>query len=82
MVIELFLILLLGASILVVLEEDLIRSLIFLALASIFLIILIYMYKAPDVSLTFSVVSSGASVVLFLVIIKKLEESGYERKYL
>ena len=80
MVIELFLVLFLGASMLVVFEEDLIRALIFLAMSSIFLMILIFLYKAPDVALTFAIVSTGASTVLFLAIIKKLEQFGYERK--
>ncbi len=80
MLIELFLVLFLIASLLVVLEKNLIRALIFLGLASIFLIFLIYLYRAPDVALTFSIVSTGATTVLFLAIIKKLEDFGYERE--
>ena len=80
MIVELFLVLFLGASILVVFEEELVRALIFLAMASIFLLILIYLYRAPDVALTFAIVSTGASTVLFLAIINKLEKLGYERR--
>ncbi|MFP4000776.1 MAG: Na(+)/H(+) antiporter subunit B [Thermoplasmata archaeon] len=79
-VIDLFLLLFVISSLLVVLEEDLIRALIFLGLASVFLILILYLYRAPDVALTFSIVSTGATTVLFLSIIKKLEGFGYERK--
>lgn len=75
-----FLFLFIGASALVVFEDDLIMSLIFLAMASLFLIILIYLYRAPDVALTFSIVSTAASTVLFLAAIKKLEMMGYKRR--
>lgn len=80
MVIELFLILFLGACVLVVLEDDLIRALIFLALSSLFLVMLIYLYSAPDVALTLAIVSGAANTILFLAVIKKLESEGYERK--
>lgn len=80
MIIELFLILLLGACILVVLEDHLIRALIFLAMATLFLVVLLYLYKAPDVALTFAVVNTAATTVLFLATIYKLENFGYERK--
>jgi len=79
MIIELFLILFLGACFLVVFEENLIRALVFLAMSSTFLIILIFLYKAPDVALTMGVVSSAATTILFLAVIKKLEGIGYER---
>ncbi|MBS3817455.1 MAG: DUF4040 domain-containing protein [Candidatus Thermoplasmatota archaeon] len=80
MMIDLFLVLFLISSILVVLESDLVRTLIFLALSSVFLIFLLYIHRAPDVALTFSIVSSGATTVLFIAVIKKLEEVGYERE--
>ena len=79
MIIELFLVLFLGSCFLVVFEEDLIRALIFLAMSSLFLVVLIYLYKAPDVAFTMAVVSSAATTILFLAVIKKLEEIGYER---
>jgi len=82
MIIELFLVLFLVANILVIMEDDLIRALVFLALASVFLILLLYLYRATDVALAFSIVSTGATTVLFLAIIKKLERFGYERKRL
>ncbi len=81
MMIDLFLVLFLISSVLVILENDLIRALIFLAFTSIFLIFLLYLYRAPDVALTYSIVSTGASTVLFLAIIKKLEKFGYEREH-
>ncbi|MFW6064356.1 MAG: Na(+)/H(+) antiporter subunit B [Candidatus Natronoplasma sp.] len=80
LIIDLFLVLFLLSSLMVVLEKDLIRALIFLALSSIFLILLLYLYRAPDVALTFSIVSTGASTVLFIAIIKKLERFGYDRE--
>lgn len=80
MIIDLFLVLFLISSLMVVLEKDLIRALIFLAFTSIFLILLLYLYRAPDVALTFSIVSTGANTVLFIAIIKKLERFGYERE--
>ncbi len=70
---ELFLILFLGTSILVVLEDDLLNALVFLALGSLVLIILVYLYMALDVALTFAVVNSAATTILFLVVIKKME---------
>lgn len=73
MVTELFLILFLGASILVVVEHDLLNALIFLALGSLMLVVLVFMYRALDVALTFAVVNSAASTILFLVVIKKME---------
>ncbi len=79
MIIELFLVLFLGTCFLVVFEENLIRALVFLAMSSTFLIILIFLYKAPDVALTMGVVSSAATTILFLAVIKKLEGIGYER---
>ncbi len=82
MIIELFLVLFLVSNILVIMEDDLIRALVFLALASVFLILLLYLYRATDVALAFSIVSTGATTVLFLAIIKKLERFGYERKRL
>ena len=82
MIIELFLVLFLISNILVIMEDDLIRALVFLALASVFLILLLYLYRATDVALAFSIVSTGATTVLFLAIIKKLERFGYERKCL
>ncbi|MGM0404644.1 MAG: Na(+)/H(+) antiporter subunit B [Thermoplasmatota archaeon] len=82
MVIELFLILLLGACILVVLEKDLIRCLIFLSFASIFVIILVYLYNAPDVALTLAVVNGAASTILFLAVIKKIEVIGDQESYI
>ncbi len=69
---ELFLILFLGTSILVVIEKDLINALVFLAIASLLLIVIIYLYRALDVALTFAVVNSAATTILFLVVIKKL----------
>ncbi len=79
MIIELFLVLFLGSCFLVVFEKDLIRALVFLAMSSLFLVVLIYLYRAPDVALTMGVVSSAATTILFLAVIKKLEEIGYER---
>ncbi len=72
MIMELFLVLFLGTSILVVIEDDLINALVFLAIASLILIVMIYLYRALDVALTFAVVNSAATTVLFLVVIKKL----------
>lgn len=79
MIIELFLVLFLGSCFLVVFEKDLIRALVFLAMSSLFLVVLIYLYRAPDVALTMGVVSSAATTILFLAVIKKLEGTGYER---
>ncbi len=72
MIMELFLVLFLGTSILVVIEKDLINALVFLAIASLLLIVVIYLYRALDVALTFAVVNSAATTVLFLVVIKKM----------
>ena len=79
MIIELFLVLFLGSCFLVIFEDDLIHALVFLGLSSLFLVVLIYLYKAPDVALTMGVVSSAATTILFIAVIKKLEGIGYER---
>ena len=72
MLTQLFLLLFLGACILVVFENDLVRCLIFLGMSAAFLVILTYLYRAPDVALTFAVVNSTATTVLFLAIMKKV----------
>ncbi len=72
MLTQLFLVLFLGSCVLVIIEEDLIRCLIFLGLSALFLIILTYLYRAPDVALTFAVVNAAATTVLFLAILKKV----------
>ncbi|MFO8110642.1 MAG: DUF4040 domain-containing protein [Thermoplasmata archaeon] len=61
-----------GACILVVFESNLIRCIIFLGMSAAFLVILTYLYRAPDVALTFAVVNSAATTVLFLSILKKV----------
>ncbi len=72
MLTQLFLVLFLGSCVLVIVEEDLVRCLIFLGLSALFLIILTYLYRAPDVALTFAVVNATATTVLFLAILKKV----------
>ncbi len=72
MIMELFLVLFLGTSILIIVEKDLINALVFLAIASLLLIVIIYLYRALDVALTFAVVNSAATTILFLVVIKKM----------
>ncbi len=73
MLTQLFLILFLGACIVVILERDLVRCLIFLGMSAVFLVILTYLYRAPDVALTFAVVNAAATTVLFIAILKKVD---------
>ncbi len=72
MLIDLFLILFLGAAVLVVLEKDLLRALIFLSMLSVFIVILSYLYKAPAVTVTVAVVNAAATSMIFLVIMNKI----------
>jgi len=72
MLTQLLLILFLGSAVLVVFDEDLFRSLIYLSLLSIFIVILTYLYRAPAVTVTVAVVNGAISPMLFLVIMSKI----------
>lgn len=72
MILEIFLILLVIASILFVLAKNLLRSLVFLSLNTLLLVIILFLLQAPDVAITMAVVGTGATTILYLSVIKKL----------
>jgi uncharacterized MnhB-related membrane protein len=74
MIQEIFLILLIIFSILVVGTKDLLKSLVFLSSSSLILVLLLFLLQVPDVAITLAVVGTGATTVLFLTVIKKVSK--------
>ncbi len=72
MLTQVLLVLFLVAAVSVVLEEDLLRALIYLSFLSVFVIILTYLYRAPAVTVTAAVVNGAISPMLFLVVMNKI----------
>ena len=72
MVEEALLILIVIFSIFVVLSKKLLRALIFLSMSTLLLVVILFLYQAPDVAITMAVVSTGATTILFLTVLKKV----------
>jgi uncharacterized MnhB-related membrane protein len=72
MIQEIFLIFLVILSILVVVSKDLLRSLVFLSVSTILLVLLLFILQAPDVAITMAVIGTGATTILYLTVIKKV----------
>jgi len=72
MIQEIFLIFLVILSILVVVSKDLLRSLVFLSVSTILLVLLLFLLQAPDVAITMAVIGTGATTILYLTVIKKV----------
>jgi len=72
MIEEIFLILLVILSILVVISKDLLRSLIFLSASTVLIVLLLFLLQAPDVAITMAVIGTGATTILYLTVIKKV----------
>ena len=72
MILEIFLVFLVIASIFFVLAKTLLRSLIFLSLNTLLLVIILFLLQAPDVAITMAVVGTGATTILYLSVIKKI----------
>jgi uncharacterized MnhB-related membrane protein len=72
MILELLLIFLIVASIFFVAAKTLLKSLVFLSLNTLLLVIILFVLQAPDVAITMAVVGTGATTVLYLSAIKKL----------
>lgn len=72
MILEILLIFLVVASILFVAAKTLLKSLVFLSLNTLLLVIILFLLQAPDVAITMAVVGTGATTVLYLSAIKKL----------
>ena len=72
MILEVFLVVLVIASICFVLAKTLLRSLIFLSVNTLFLVIILFLLQAPDVAITMAVVGTGATTILYLSVIRKL----------
>ena len=74
MIEEILLILLVISSILVVESKNLLNALVFLASNTLLLAVLLYLLQAPDVAITMAVVGTGATTIIYLTAIKKIEE--------
>jgi energy-converting hydrogenase B subunit D len=72
MILEILLLFLVAASILFVAAKTLLKSLVFLSLNTLLLVIILFLLQAPDVAITMAVVGTGATTVLYLSTIKKL----------
>jgi uncharacterized MnhB-related membrane protein len=72
MILEFFLVILVIASIFFVVSKTLLRSLIFLSVNTLFLVIILFLLQAPDVAITMAVVGTGATTILYLSVIRKL----------
>jgi len=72
MIEEIFLILLVIFSILVVTSKKLLKSLIFLSASTLPLVILLFLFQAPDVAITMAVIGTGATTVLYLTVFKRV----------
>ena len=72
MIQEIFLIFLVILSILVVVSKNLLRSLVFLSVSTILLVLLLFLLQAPDVAITMAVIGTGATTILYLTVIKKV----------
>lgn len=72
MILEILLIFLIVASIFFVAAKTLLKSLVFLSLNTLLLVIILFVLQAPDVAITMAVVGTGATTVLYLSAIKKL----------
>ena len=72
MIQEILLLALLFISIIIVLLKDLMKALIALSVSSLLIVLLLFLFKAPDVAITMAVVGTGATTILYLTVIKKL----------
>ncbi|HMA83164.1 MAG TPA: hydrogenase subunit MbhD domain-containing protein [Candidatus Thermoplasmatota archaeon] len=72
MILEILLLFLVAASIFFVAAKTLLKSLVFLSLNTLLLVIILFLLQAPDVAITMAVVGTGATTVLYLSAIKKL----------
>jgi len=72
MILEIFLVILVIAAIFFVVAKTLLRSLIFLSLNTLLLVIILFLLQAPDVAITMAVVGTGATTILYLSVLRKL----------
>ncbi|MBS3748806.1 MAG: DUF4040 domain-containing protein [Candidatus Thermoplasmatota archaeon] len=72
MILEILLLFLVAASIFFVAAKTLLKSLVFLSLNTLLLVIILFLLQAPDVAITMAVVGTGATTVLYLSAMKKL----------
>ena len=73
MIHEVLLIFLVVVSLLVIFSRSLLRSLIFLSSSTVILVALFFLLQAPDVALTQAVVGTGATTVIYLLALRKVE---------
>jgi multicomponent Na+:H+ antiporter subunit B len=72
MILEIFLVFLVIASICFIAAKSLLKSLIFLSANTLLLVIILFLLQAPDVAITMAVVGTGATTILYLSVIKKI----------
>jgi len=72
MILQIFLIMIIIASILFILAKTLLQSLIYLSLNTLLLVIILFFLQAPDVAITMAVVGTGATTILYLSVLRKL----------
>jgi uncharacterized MnhB-related membrane protein len=75
---EILLILLVIFSIFVVGSKKVLGSLVYLASSTLILVAILFLLQAPDVAITMAVVGTGATTVLYLIVINKV--GGLKRK--
>jgi len=72
MILEFFLIIVVIAAIGFVLAKTLLKSLIFLSVNTLLLVIILFFLQAPDVAITMAVVGTVDTTLLYLSVIKKI----------
>ena len=72
MILEILLVSLVIVSIFFVIAKTLLRSLIFLSVNTLLLVVILFLLQAPDVAITMAVVGTGATTILYLSVIKKI----------
>ena len=60
-------------SMAVVVSKSLIRALIYLSASTFVLVAVLFLLKAPDVAITEAIVGTGATVAIYLLVLRKVE---------
>lgn len=80
MINEILLVILVGTAVLFSISKTLLQALIMLSANTLLLVIILFFYQAPDVAITMAVVGTGATTLLYLTVIQKVEGSERKRK--
>lgn len=60
-------------SVAVVVSKSLIRALIYLSASTFVIVAVLFLFKAPDVAITEAIVGTGATVAIYLLVLRKVE---------